>query len=89
MVCFRVLISGRVQGVGYRYSTRKKAETLGIVGWVRNLPNGQVEALIAGNSTQIDQMIAWFHDGPPAAKVAAVETEEQTPQQHEGFEIRQ
>ncbi|MBE9062210.1 acylphosphatase [cf. Phormidesmis sp. LEGE 11477] len=89
MVCFRVLISGQVQGVGYRYSTREKAQKLGLVGWVRNLPNGRVEALIVGDCTQIESMVAWFHDGPPAANVATVEAkEEMSPQKFESFEIR-
>ncbi len=93
MACFRVFISGRVQGVGYRYSTKEKAEALGIAGWVRNSPSGQVEAIIVGDSHQVDGMIAWFHEGPPAAKVTAVEAkeveaDEKGYQQFEGFEIR-
>ncbi len=86
--CLRVLISGRVQGVGYRYSTRERAIALGIVGWLRNLPDGRVEALIAGETAQIANMVEWFHNGLPTAKVTAVETEEQTLQQFETFEIR-
>jgi acylphosphatase len=88
MVCFRVLISGRVQGVGYRYSTREKAKALGIVGWVRNLRNGQVEALIVGDRTQVDQLLTWFHQGPPSAKVTAVAVEERPAQPFESFEIQ-
>lgn len=88
MVCFQVLISGRVQGVGYRYSTKEKAEMLEIVGWVRNLPNGQVESLIVGDSKRVEQMIAWFQKGPPAASVTAVDIEERVLQQFESFEIR-
>lgn len=89
MICFRVLISGRVQGVGYRYSTREKAKTIGIVGWVRNLPNGQVEATIVGSPDQVDQIMMWFHEGPTAAKVITVEAEKGVPLQFESFEIRQ
>ena len=88
MVCFRVLISGRVQGVEYRYSTKEKAQILGIVGWVRNLPNSKVEALIVGDHKQIESMMAWFHSGPPTANVSTVEAEEESPQQFESFEIR-
>jgi len=88
MVCFRVLISGRVQGVGYRYSTREQAEALKVVGWVRNLPNGQVEALVVGDRTKVDQLLSWFHKGPPSAKVTAVEVEEQPAQPFESFEIQ-
>ena len=83
----QVLISGKVQGVGYRYSTREKAIALNIVGWVRNLPNGQVEALIIGKSTQIEQMLTWFQSGPPAAKVSSIETEETDPKPLNSFKI--
>ncbi|MEM9090820.1 MAG: acylphosphatase [Cyanobacteria bacterium P01_F01_bin.53] len=88
-ICLKVWITGRVQGVGYRYSTREQATALGLVGWVRKLPDGRVEAMIQGDRTQIERMIEWFHSGPPAAKVTAVETKEQTQQQFQTFEIRQ
>ena len=61
---------------------------LGIVGWVRNLANGQVEAVVVGDPTQVDSMMKWFYEGPPAAKVTAVEAEEKTLQQFEDFEVR-
>ena len=86
--CLKVLVSGRVQGVGYRYGTREQAIALGIVGWVRNRPDGRVEAMISGAATPIDSMMKWFYNGPPAAKVTAVETEQQPVQSFEGFEIR-
>ncbi|PZO12593.1 MAG: acylphosphatase [Leptolyngbya foveolarum] len=86
--CLRVLVSGRVQGVGYRYGTREKAIALGIVGWVRNLPDGRVEAMISGAAMPIDSIMKWFYNGPPAAKVTAVETEQRPLQSFEGFEIR-
>ena len=83
-----MLVSGRVQGVGYRYSTREKAIALGIVGWVRNLPDGRVEAMILGEAMPTDSMMKWFYSGPPAAEVTAVETEQQSLQSFESFEIR-
>ena len=87
--CLRVLVSGRVQGVGYRASTRQKAIALGILGWVRNLPDGRVEAMIQGEATPIDSMMKWFYEGPPAANVTAVETEQQPIESSfETFEIR-
>ena len=86
--CLRVLISGQVQGVGYRYSTREKAIALGIVGWVRNLPDGRVEAMIAGAAAPTDSMMQWFYSGPPAAQVTAVSTERQPVQSFDSFEIR-
>ena len=86
--CLRVLVSGRVQGVGYRYSTREKAIALNIAGWVRNLPDGRVEAMIQGEAHPIDSMMKWFYEGPPAAKVTGIKTEQQSPQAFETFEIR-
>ena len=84
----RSLISGRVQGVGYRYNTQQKAAALGLTGWVRNLPDGRVEAAIEGNSAQVDNLVKWFQSGPPAAYVEAVNIEEEPLQNFEGFEIR-
>ena len=86
--CLRVIVSGQVQGVGYRYGTKERAIALGILGWVRNLPDGRVEAMISGEATPIDNMMKWFYDGPPAARVNAVETEQQSIQSFESFEIR-
>ena len=67
-----VLISGRVQGVWYRASTKQKAEELGITGWVRNTSEGHVEAVFEGEKAQIDEMIAWCWVGPPLAQVKDV-----------------
>lgn len=67
VICLRAVISGKVQGVGYRYSTRDKARSLGLVGWVRNLADGRVEAMTEGERRQVDIMMEWFKQGPPAA----------------------
>ncbi|MFA5103006.1 MAG: acylphosphatase [Candidatus Thermoplasmatota archaeon] len=67
-----VLISGRVQGVWYRASTKQKADELGVTGWVRNTPEGNVEAVFEGEKTRIDEMIAWCWIGPPMANVTDV-----------------
>lgn len=88
IVCLKLLISGRVQGVGYRYSTREQASALGLVGWVRNLPDGRVEAMVEGNRSQVEKMVQWFHSGPPMAQVEAVEREARSPQKFQTFEIR-
>jgi acylphosphatase len=66
------LISGRVQGVGYRFSTADKADQLGIKGWVRNLPDGRVEAIFEGETTLVNEMIQWCYLGPSAARVKEV-----------------
>jgi acylphosphatase len=68
-----VLISGRVQGVWFRASTKQKAEQLGLKGWVRNTDNGCVEAVFQGNKNQVSEMINWCHQGPPLAKVEKVD----------------
>ena len=64
-----VLISGRVQGVWYRASTKQKAEQLDIKGWVRNTEDGCVEAIFQGDEKQVNEMINWCYQGPPLAKV--------------------
>lgn len=87
-ICQHVLIVGRVQGVGYRYTTQEQAMTLGLVGWVRNLPDGRVEAMVEGNRTQVKKLLDWLHSGPPAAKVESVAAASQPLQDFETFEIR-
>jgi len=72
-----VIISGRVQGVWFRSSTKGKAEQLGITGWVRNTSDGNVEAVFEGDEKIIKVMIEWCNHGPPLAKVDAVEVEKQ------------
>ncbi len=67
-----VLISGRVQGVWYRESTKKKAQSLALTGWVKNLPNGQVELKAFGAPKALQALKAWLHRGPPLAKVNEV-----------------
>jgi acylphosphatase len=67
-----VTIEGRVQGVFYRASTRDQARRLGISGWVRNLPNGDVEALFEGEKGAVTAMLAWCYQGPPYAAVHKV-----------------
>jgi acylphosphatase len=76
---YRVRVSGRVQGVGYRAWTRSEASRLGLVGWVRNEPDGSVSALIAGPAASTATMLERFHTGPFGAKVTAVEAVPVTP----------
>ena len=85
----RLLITGRVQGVFFRTSAKKQADILGISGWVRNLPGGQVEVLAEGHAEAIKNLIAWCHKGPPSAYVEEVDiTSMQSDQQHLAFMIR-
>jgi len=69
-----VRITGRVQGVGYRYWTEQTARRLGLDGWVRNRSDGSVEALIAGEGAAVAEMLAAFRQGPPHSRVSGVAT---------------
>jgi acylphosphatase len=69
----RLRIEGRVQGVWFRESMRREAERLGVTGWVRNLPDGSVEAIMQGTVEAVDALIEWSSSGPPMARVERVE----------------
>ena len=84
----RALVSGRVQGVFFRDSTRQKAEALGLSGWVRNLPDGRVEAVFEGAEDRVAEMISWCQEGPPEAEVRDVSVEQEEPEGLAGFEVR-
>ena len=71
----QVRITGRVQGVSFRYYTSREAESLGLGGWVRNLPDGSVEAVFEGSRDVVQQMLGWCRQGPPAADVRDVQVE--------------
>jgi acylphosphatase len=70
-----VFVSGRVQGVNFRYSTLRQAEADGITGWVRNFPDGRVEAVFEGEESKVLRMVQWCHKGPPRARVDLVDLE--------------
>ncbi len=72
-VTFHLRIVGRVQGVGYRHGLRAEALLRGVAGWVRNRADGSVEALLQGAPEAVEAVLVWAHNGPPAARVAAVE----------------
>ncbi|ARV60095.1 acylphosphatase [Nostocales cyanobacterium HT-58-2] len=88
LVRVHVFISGRVQGVGYRYSTVDTASQLGLTGWVRNLPDGRVEAVFEGSQSVVEEMIRWCYQGPPAAMVKDVLVEYEEPEGLRGFDVR-
>lgn len=82
-----VLISGRVQGVAFRAWTEREAARRGLFGWVRNLPDGTVEAVFAGPNERVRDMVAACHDGPPLARVAAVRLKPAEIPRQPGFRI--
>ncbi len=89
MVRARLLISGRVQGVFYRASCQDEAEARGLAGWVRNLADGSVEALLQGPREQVESMIKWCYVGPSHARVTKIAvTYEEPGADLAGFRIR-
>jgi acylphosphatase len=83
-----VFVSGDVQGVFFRQETSSRARTRGVAGWVRNLPDGRVEAVFEGSQENVDSMIRWCKEGPRFASVSAVEVEWEEPSGDSGFTIR-
>lgn len=83
-----VLISGRVQGVCFRACTVDEAVAAGIAGWVRNTPDGRVEAVFEGDKSAVEAMIVWCRTGPPAARVSGVEVVWGEPKGEQGFGVR-
>lgn len=84
-----IVVSGRVQGVWFRISTRKNAIRLGLRGWVRNLPDGRVEAVLEGEEHPLLQMLDWCRIGPPGARVDHADAHWGTAtNEPEGFSIR-
>ncbi|HLY09005.1 MAG TPA: acylphosphatase [Planctomycetota bacterium] len=89
MVRAHLLISGVVQGVGYRWACRRAAQSIGVTGWVRNLPDGRVEAVVQGHREQVDRVIQWCQRGPEDAQVSDVAVSyEEAAEEFQGFGIR-
>jgi acylphosphatase len=82
-----ITVSGHVQGVFYRQSTKETAAALGISGEVKNLPDGKVYITATGTKEQLDKMIAWCRQGPPKARVTDVNIQEAALQQFDRFSI--
>ena len=88
MIRRRLLIAGRVQGVYYRDTCRRMAESHGVTGWVRNLHDGRVEAVFEGPAAPVAALVAWAAEGPESAVVTGVAVHEEPPQGLPTFDIR-
>lgn len=83
----RALVSGRVQGVFFRDTTRRRAEEAGLAGSARNLPDGRVEVILEGEPEAVDAMITWLHEGPPHAKVDSIIVNDDAARGSRGFKV--
>lgn len=88
MIRNRVLISGRVQGVYFRDTYRRLALQHGVTGWVRNLPDGRVEAVLEGPPEEVHRLVDWARQGPSSATVTSVTVREERPEGLATFVIR-
>ena len=84
----RVVVHGRVQGVFFRGSTVERAREVGVNGWVRNRPDGTVEAVFEGSPEQVAEMVSYCRQGPPWARVERIEEFEEAPEDLGGFGVR-
>jgi len=76
MKTVRAIVTGRVQGVWFRASTRDAAQRIDVYGWARNLPDGTVEIVAQGDDDQVEELIEWARQGPPQARVTSLQVEE-------------
>ena len=88
MITRRLRITGRVQGVGFRYALEHEARRLGLAGWVRNRSDGSVEAVAQGEGDAIEALIAWARQGPPARTSERSEITAAEDAPYSGFELR-
>jgi acylphosphatase len=87
VIARRVVVHGQVQGVFFRADCRRAAQEAGVAGWVRNLPDGTVEALFEGPDDGVRRMVEWAHHGPPHAAVDHVEVTDEAPSGAAGFVV--
>lgn len=88
MIRRRVIVRGRVQGVFFRDTTRRRAAAAGVSGWVTNRADGAVEAVFEGDADAVERMVRFASEGPRGATVEEVEVSEEEPEGLSGFEIR-
>jgi acylphosphatase len=87
VVRYRVVVTGRVQGVWYRESCRREATAAGVAGWVRNGSDGTVEAVLEGEQAAVDRVVAWMRTGPRHAVVTGLDVRLETPAGVQGFTV--
>lgn len=87
-ISIQLLISGQVQGVGFRAATERQARLQQLRGWVRNRFDGRVEVVIEGSPAAVETMVSWCHHGDPPAQVIAVEQIPHSPEGFDAFTIR-
>lgn len=83
-----VIVHGLVQGVFFRDYTRRQATILGVSGWVRNMRDGSVEAVIEGDADRVAEMVEWLHTGSPHSVVESLDIRDEEPRGETGFDIR-
>jgi acylphosphatase len=84
----RVTVQGHVQGVFFRETTRRRALADGVSGWVRNLPDGSVEAVVEGERDAVERLVGFMRDGPRGARVDWVDVVTEEPEGFVGFDVR-
>jgi acylphosphatase len=84
MICRRSFVSGRVQGVFYRATCVRQAQSLGLTGYARNLADGRVEVLACGEAAAVERFVAWLWEGSPASQVSGIETSDAEVTQSQG-----
>jgi acylphosphatase len=84
----RVIVHGRVQGVGFRYSVARAAQSRGVAGWVSNRPDGTVEAVFEGEPEAVDSLVRFSRDGPRGAAVDRVDVVDEEPEGFSRFAVR-
>lgn len=83
----KVIVRGAVQGVFFRADARDRARSLGLAGWVRNVPDGTVEAVLEGDDERVESMVEWCRRGPVGARVEEIEVDWSEPEGEQGFSI--
>ena len=84
----KVIVRGSVQGVFFRAEARDRARSLGLAGWVRNVPDGTVEAVFEGEDERVESLVEWCSRGPAGARVEQVDVDWSEPEGDQGFSIR-